>query len=92
MRAEGFGGELLAGGYQHAASLGSWSLDASDDQADGWRIVTSFTNTDDYWITQGPMRVVLKLGDLEWSWDDVEFNGSSVIIVSGRPREGVVVK
>jgi hypothetical protein len=90
MRAEGFGGELLVGGYQHAAYLGAWNLNVIEDRPDGWRITAALVGVNDYWITQRPMRVVLRLGGLEWSWDDVDFDGS-IIIVQGRPREGVVV-
>jgi hypothetical protein len=93
MKAEGIGGELLVGGYQHAAYLGPWRLGPSDSGPDHWKIVAQLVHVDSYWITQSPVRVVLRLGDLEWSWDDVQFDpdNPSASIVSGMPREGVRV-
>jgi hypothetical protein len=92
MRAEGIGGELLVAGYQHAAFLGPWRLGPSDSGPDDSKIVAQIAHLDTYWITQRPIRVVLRLGKFEWSWDDVRFEpGSSLtaMVVSGQPRESV---
>lgn len=90
MQASGIGGRLLAGWYP-AAKLGPWSLAPADETGDRWVIQTVLSSHDEFWITQRPLRVELALGDLGWSWDVVEFDGSSTIHVSGPPREGLVV-
>ncbi len=93
MNATGVGGELLVSGHQYAARLGTWSLAPIDSGSEDYRVVVELTHTNAYWIDQRPIRLVLWLGDLSWSWDDVRFdqtaNSSLTVIVSGEPRESM---
>ena len=89
MKAAGIGGELRVG-YQRAARLGQWSLASAGEGSDHWLISVQLAQRDEFWMEQNPSRVVLELGELSWTWDNIEFDGSSLIRVSGPPREGVV--
>lgn len=88
MEAEGVGGELRCG-YALAARLGGWRLAAA---ALGEQSVVraELHNIDPYWITQRPLTLSLRLGDLSWSWDDVQVEGGELRL-AGAPREGVKV-
>jgi len=87
MQAAGVGGELRVG-YQRAARLGSWSLrPAGEDES---IISAQVVERDEFWMDQNPRRVVLEMGELSWTWDNIEFDGGSVIRVSGAPLQGVV--
>lgn len=83
----GHGGEVLVGGYQSAGKIGPWSLAQSET---GWTVHVTLVRRDPYWIERRPMRLVLELGHLSWSWDDVHFDGNQIFVVTGAPREGIV--
>lgn len=65
MRATGNYGELRVG-YQRAARLGSWTLEATPSRA--FAFSANITEKHDYWATQGPLDLVLVLGHTEWIW------------------------
>ncbi len=70
LRASGDDGELRVG-YQRAARLGDWSLVVVQRVPRAFRLRAAVTETHAYWITQGPMDLVLVLGHTEWVWRGV---------------------
>jgi hypothetical protein len=83
--AEGIGGELRYS-YQWAAQLGVWTLEQSPG---GWVIQAQIVRRNSYWLEQRPLSLVLYIGNLRWTWRDVELTGDT-IHVSSAPEEGVV--
>ena len=63
MTVRGSGGTIRVGPYD-AASLGSWSL--SGDGPYTLTAVAAMVN--DYWVTQTPARVSVRMGSRVWAW------------------------
>lgn len=88
MRAKGDSGELRVG-YQCAAHLGSWTLEAVTASTPTFVLRAEVIDKHDYWSTQGPLDLALMLGrHTEWVWRHVVNTplGDSVkVTLSERP-------
>lgn len=69
MRASGPCGELRYG-YQVAARLGPWVI-ARDEDARYFTFSGATLTTDEVWLAQRPLDLVLALGSIEWVWRDI---------------------
>lgn len=69
-RATGEAGELRVG-YQVAATLGKWSLDAEPRLPLTYACEATVASEHGYWMTQGPMDLALFIGQTEWLWRGV---------------------
>lgn len=89
MNANGPAGELRVG-YQLAARLGRWSMEAHHAlPAVRFAIRAPIMWRDVFWSTQRPMRVELFFGSFRWTWDNVTptiADGSMSVVVEGKPR------
>lgn len=89
MKAEGPEGELRVG-YQRAALLGRWTLDATPIvPMTKFAITARVRQTDSFWSTQSPMTLTLSFGLFRWEWERVTplfENGSVQINVYGKPH------
>ncbi len=88
MRAEGRSGKLFHG-YAVAASLDHWVLEAHPTRDDTFTVRANM-RADDFLVARMPLRLVLEVGTVHWTWDDARIIGGR-IVVEGRPLEGVVV-
>lgn len=84
----GQAGELRAG-YQPAARLGAWELEAT--AGGGFTIHAAVASRDAYWFERRPLDVRLTVGRGVWRWRAVEVSpngtGASVVIIgTGRPE------
>lgn len=86
MQAEGFGGEVRAG-YAIAARIEYWRLVPN---VDGRHVVSGDIRPDRFLIQREPLKLILRLGDLSWTWEDAKFENGRVLI-EGAPVEGVKV-
>lgn len=89
MRAHGQRGELRVG-YQRAASLGEWDLEAPAGitPSTQYAVHAQLRSLDEFWTTQRPMLLELNFGKHNLQWTDVttEFGkGAVTVTVRGRP-------
>jgi hypothetical protein len=88
VNAAGPSGELRVG-YQQAASLGLWEIQAiAEVSTTSFAIKAEIRNTDSFWITQTPMTVDLQFGRFHWLWYFVRpviDDGYVAIKVFGKP-------
>ena len=95
VRASGIGGELRVG-YQCAAVLGAWSLEATPTVpmlrfVITARIVTSNT----YWLATRPLTLCLQFGRFRWAWEHVcpVVDGRQLqLTVTGKPQVSAEVQ
>lgn len=69
MRATGHTGEVRYG-YRVAARTGPWVI-ARDEDAHNFTFLAAVFETDEVWLAQRPLDLVLALGQVEWVWRDV---------------------
>ena len=88
MNASGHGGELRVG-YQQAAQIGEWSLQATPTiPMLRFAVEASIYRIDKFWITQLPMVLDLQFGRFHWRWVNVtpSFDKDHVAVqVFGKP-------
>jgi hypothetical protein len=70
IRATGPSGTLRVG-YQWAADLGAWRMEPSADHPHAFVLRSTVLRRHDYWFTQYPMDLALRLGGTEWLWRGV---------------------
>lgn len=90
MRAEGVGGELRHG-YAVVARLGPWKLEPADERADQHVVSIRPAKLDPYLRDQRPLRLMLRVGGLTWTWDDADLIDGGRVLIAGAPVEGVKV-
>ncbi len=81
IRIAGLEGEIKCG-YQIAAKLGKWEFVQPMLEAKP-------IDVSDFWLSQKPLHLYLKIGKKTWRWHDVELieNGAIVRVkVKGNPK------
>lgn len=71
MRFSGTSGNLYVG-YQEAARLGAWTITPAGRGS--FSFEAEILSSRAYWMTQRPMKLVIGLGRVEWSWNDVQLD------------------
>lgn len=90
MQASGYGGELKVA-YQPAARLGAWNIrPIPDDPMERHRVEARIETRDPFWLEQGPDTLILEVGQMTWTWKNVEFNGVNIVDVEGPPEQGAL--
>lgn len=87
MKACGTSGELKVG-YQRAAVLGTWTLEASKAHPMRFAVEAEVRETDSFWITQKPLTLILIFGRFRWQWYEVKVRLEDAQLtarVEGRP-------
>jgi hypothetical protein len=72
-----------------AATVTSWRLVARDGAKHAWDLVATVTNVNQFYATQTPLELSLRVGSRNWRWRDVvlEIVGSKAHgVVTGRPE------
>lgn len=85
MRASGPSGELRYG-YQIAAQIGPWVITAAS--SGGFAFSAPTLASDEVWLAQRPLDLVLAIGQTEWIWRAVApdlMDGRLVIPLTHRP-------
>jgi hypothetical protein len=68
MNIRGVEGKVVFG-YQVAAKIGSWELTPKTDES--MFFTGTWTEIDDYWMTQEPLSLALRVGRTQWEWASV---------------------
>jgi hypothetical protein len=94
MAVTGHGGELKHR-YHTAATIGRWEMDADSEMPGGLGTVVyaKVLDSSEFWMSQSPLDLTLRLGDQPWRFKDVivsSSNGSLTIVVSGMPERVAV--
>lgn len=70
MKASGRSGELRHG-YQKAADIGRWQMAQAVRFPPTFVFVGTLDQTNEYWIRERPLDLVVSLGSTEWQWKNV---------------------
>lgn len=69
--ASGHSGALRLG-YKDVAELGPWQLQLAPSLPRRYVVSAAVVDRSEYWSTQRPLTLVLRVGEADWEWRDVD--------------------